>query len=236
MSKEMYKNRLHIIAFSVTLLILLSVLLAYAFYGDQPVIKEIIYTKEVPVSFDTMLICTTNESDTNSVSFTWFSDNGTIKGDGERIVWQAPDAPGIYKVGIKATDADGKEEISSVYVNVVPAICEVIEFNPIISLDFPIPENDFILDQWAMRPITVAEIECHVPLTGSNLYKYNWKCNGGKMTGTDIKEGKASRIGWTSPGNPGYYTVMVTISGDRGNFYTRSVYFDVINPGCGCAK
>ncbi|MCX6001839.1 MAG: hypothetical protein NTY79_04835 [Chloroflexi bacterium] len=52
------------------------------------------------------------------------------------------------------------------------------------------------------------------------------------MQGNNIKDGSASKIGWISPGVPGFYTVTAKISDNWGNLYVGSVYFNVINPAC----
>ncbi|MCX6002607.1 MAG: hypothetical protein NTY79_08815, partial [Chloroflexi bacterium] len=63
-------------------------------------------------------------------------------------------------------------------------------------------------------------------------YKYQWSCNGGKIQGTGVKDGTASRIGWISPGIPGYYTVFAMITDSVGNTSVGCVYFNVVNPAC----
>jgi len=52
------------------------------FPNQAPVIRDIIYAREVPTSFDTILKCTFDEKGDVALRFKWFSDNGTIKGDG----------------------------------------------------------------------------------------------------------------------------------------------------------
>jgi len=196
------------------------------------VINGIICAREVPASFETLLICRTDNSSNGPLWFEWSSDNGTIKGNGESITWLAPSVPGTYKIAFKITDTKGRENTGSVDVKVVPFSRTIIDVSPEISLTIPIWCTDLITEQQAVNPLTTAEVEYNAPLAALNKYKYTWSCNGGKMQGTGIKDGSTSKIGWIPPGVPGFYTVTVKISDNVGNLYGGSVYFNVINPAC----
>jgi hypothetical protein len=203
--------------------------------NHPPVIRDIIYAREVPASFETLLICKTYDGGSNPLLFKWFSDNGTIQGHygyGESITWVAPATPGMYIVGVKVTDINGMESLRSVNIKVVPFSRTFIDISPDISLQIPIWSNDLIIEQQSVNPATIAEIECQAPLATLNKYKYTWSCNGGKIEGTGVNEGTAFRIGWMPPGVPGCYTVTVIISDDWGNLYAGSVYYNVVNPAC----
>lgn len=50
------------------------------------IIKDVIYAREVPASFETSLICIVDERIGSSLQFKWFSDNGTLKGDGKNMI------------------------------------------------------------------------------------------------------------------------------------------------------
>ena len=226
-------NRNNLLIYWLAILFaILPILSCSAFQNQRPVIKDIIYAREVPASFETLLICRTDDGGNNPLRFKWVADNGTIKGDGESITWVAPAIPGTYNVGVKVTDANGTETTDSVNMKVVPFSRTLIDITPDISLQIPIWSNDLIVAQQLVNPLTTAEIECQAPLATLNKYKYTWSCNGGKMEGTGIEDGNASKIGWVPPGVPGCYTVMVTISDDWGNLYAGSVYFNVVNPAC----
>ena len=211
---------------------ILPILSCSAFQNQRPVIKDIIYAREVPASFETLLICRADDGGSGRLEFEWTADNGTIKGGGESITWVAPDVPGIYKIGVKITDAKGMDNTGSVNIKVVPFNREFIDITPDVSMKIPIWSNDLTSAQQLVNPLTTADIECLAPLATIDKYTYTWSCNGGKMNGTGIEDGSAFKIGWVSPGVPGCYTVMVKVADDFGNLYAGSVYFNVINPSC----
>jgi hypothetical protein len=231
----MFKKCGQLILCLIVLSLTLSILSCSLFQNHTPIIRDIIYAREVPTSFETLLICRSDDGGKNPLRFKWFSDNGTIwghYGHGESITWVAPAIPGTYSVGVKVSDARGNETTDSVNVKVVPFSRTLIDISPDISLQFPLQCNDLITEQESVNPLTTAAIECDAPLAALNKYKYTWSCNGDKMQNIGMKDVNASKIDWVVPGIPGYYTVMVTISDDWGNLYAGSVYFNVVNTGC----
>ena len=200
--------------------------------GKGKIIKDVVYARQVPASFEAPLICSTDEKAISSLRFKWFSDNGTIKGDGKSTIWVAPSVPGTYKVGVNVTDGNGREDATTVNVQVVPFGDSLINVSPEISLQAPIWGDQSIGERQTVNPAITAEIEFKAPLPLFSKYTYAWSCNGGKIHGTGVKEGTASRIGWISPGVPGYYTVIAMITDTSGNTFVGCVYFNVVNPSC----
>lgn len=196
------------------------------------IIKDVIYAREVPASFETPLICIVDERVGSSLQFKWFSDNGTLKGDSKNMIWVAPSVFGTYKVGVNVTDGNGWEDENMVNVQVVPYDNLLIDVSPEISLQVPIWGDRSIGERHLVNPATTAEIACQAPLPMFQRYKYQWSCNGGKIQGTGVKDGTASRIGWISPGVPGYYTVIAIVTDSIGNTSVGCVYFNVVNPSC----
>jgi hypothetical protein len=202
--------------------------------NQAPVIRDIIYAREVPTSFETLLKCTLDEKEDGPLRFKWFSDNGTVKGDGNSIIWAAPPVPGTYNVGVRVTDIKGAEATRTVSVKVVPFKNTIIDINPAVSLHVPIWGNDVIGGKLLIYSPAIVEIECQSPLAVFGKNTYRWACNGGKIQGTGVKDGTASKVGWLSPGTIGRYTVMVTMSDALGNTHVACAYINVTSPGCGC--
>ena len=203
-----------------------------AIQSKGKIIKEVIYTHEVPASFETLLICKVDERAGSSLRYKWFSDNGTIKSNGLSTIWIAPSVPGTYKVGVNVIDGNGWDDKSEVSVQVVPFTNSLINVSPEIAFEVPVWGNGSTGEAQLMSPMMTAEIEYVAPLEMIKKYKYAWSCNGGKMQGTGIKEGNASKIGWVSPGVPGPYTVTAAISDEWGNVFIGCVYVTVVNPAC----
>jgi len=197
-----------------------------------PVIQSLIIPHEMPASFEVKMFCKAVDHDGDSIKIQWFSDNGTFKGEGNNVIWVSPDIPGDYDVGVKVTDIKGHEAVSTVKVKVTTLYKTDIDPNPIIAMQMPLFYSEMISDQRRVRPMTTSEIECMVPLNFLNKHKYTWYCNGGKLIGEGIKDGKASRIGWVSPGVPGNYTVTVEVTNNDGYLTLGSTYFEVRLPAC----
>jgi hypothetical protein len=83
-----------------------------------------------------------------------------------------------------------------------------------------------------MNPATTLEISSSSPWSAIAGYKYNWSDNGGKITAPGLKEGAAGKIGWTSPGVSGNYTVKLIATDKQGNISLGHVYVYVKAPHC----
>jgi hypothetical protein len=232
----MHEQRPHLTKYFTGLLALLLGLVSCLPPPNQaPVIHELICPAEVPASFDSMITCGVTSPGNNKVQFQWSADNGTIRGDQESIAWTAPAVYGTYKIDVKATDISGIETVRQASINVLPFYQSTIDPDPEINLKLTLWGSGTVSEQSLVRPLTTSEISCDAPLSGIKKYQYIWACNGGKLLGTGIKDGTASKIGWVAPGVPGYYTVTVKASDNWGNTILGSVYCQVKNPAC-CEK
>jgi len=216
-------------------IVVLSLLSCVPPQNQPPVINELLYAAEVPASFDTVLICRVANPGNDELGFQWSSENGTMRGEGESITWNAPATPETYKIDVKVNNTSGKETSSKASMNVLPFYRTVIDPDPEINLKLPLFGSGAVSELSLVRPLTTSEINCDAPFIDIKKYKYIWSCNGGKIEGTGVKEGTASKIGWIAPGVPGNYTVSIKVSDNWGNLYIGSVYFNVVNPSC-CAK
>jgi hypothetical protein len=232
----MYKHITYSIFFYIGLtIVLLSPLSCAPLPNQPPVINELLYRAEVPASFDTVLICQVADPGNDELRFRWSSENGTIRGEGESITWNAPDMPEKYEIDVMVNNTSGKETSSKASISVLPFYRTVIDPDPEINLKLPLFGSGTVSELSLVRPLTTSEINCDAPFIDIKKYKYIWSCNGGKIEGAGVKDGTASKIGWIAPGVPGYYTVTVKITDNWGNLYIGSVYSNVVNPSC-CAK
>jgi len=197
-------------------------------------VEGIVYPAEVPASFEAVIAYRAVNPAGAPVKYQWLADNGTIKGEGTNVIWEAPAIPGKYGVSVKVTDAAGNETDSHVNIDVIPFSKNTVDANPEIVLNVPSPGNAFDGLQVCMGPMTTAVIACPAADATVNTYTYAWSCNGGRMHGQGIKEGIADKIGWTSPGMAGNYTVKVMATDGVGNLSIGHVYVNVKQPSC-CA-
>ena len=217
----------------IGIFIVLIVLLSCGTSQDRlPVSYELLYPAEVPAAFDTVLTVRTSESNSDLLRFHWSSENGTVRGEGESIIWNAPAECGSYKVDVKVNDDSDRETTYQAGINVIPFYRTQIDPDPEINLQLPVFNSGTVGVQSLVGPLTNAEIVCDAPFGNIMGYKYEWTVNGGKMLDAGLKDGTASKIGWISPGVPGNYTVTVKAINTWGNVTVGSVYFQVKNPAC----
>jgi hypothetical protein len=229
----MYKYLAHMTKFYIGLPIVVLILLSCVQPQDQaPVIKELLYPAQVPASFDTVLVSRATDPGNNKLVFKWSTENGTLRGEGESVTWTAPPIYGTYKIDVKAINMSGKETLSQASIDVVPFYLTQVDPDPEINLKLPIFGSSMVDEQSMVGPLTNAEIYCDAPFSNINNYKYSWSCNGGKIQGTGLNDGTASKIGWYAPGVPGNYTLMLKAVDKWGNITVGSVYFQVKNPAC----
>jgi len=229
----MYKQRKHFMNFYIVLPIVILILFSCTPAQDQArVSQELLCPAEVPASFDTVLLIRASDPGDNKTRFEWSAENGTIRGEGESVTWNTPPEYGTHKIDVKAINESGHESISQASIDIVPFYLTQVDPDPEINLKLPIIGSSTVSEQSLVGPLTNAEISCDTPLSNINNYKYSWSCNGGKIQGTGLKDGTASKIGWISPGVPGNYTVTVMAIDKWGNITVGSVYFQVRNPAC----
>jgi hypothetical protein len=226
--------RIVIILLALTGMLLISIGMPACALNNSPqaAVEGVIYPAEVPASFEAMIAYRTVNTGDAPFKYKWSADTGMIKGEGQSVIWVAPDVTGKYSISVKVTDADGKETDNHVTIDVVPFIKNAIDANPDVVLQIPSAGTVIEGLQVCMNPMTTAVIACSESDAATNKYTYAWSCNGGKMMGQGIREGVASKIGWTSPGMAGNYTVKVTAADGAGNISIGHVYVYVKAPHC----
>ena len=215
------------------LLILLCTYACVMPVARPPVIKGITHAQEICASFETAIAYNPVNSSNAALSYIWTAENGTIKGEGQHVVWVPPDKPGKYTIAVKVKDPAGEVDSDNITVEVVPFEVTDIEASPEIVLRIQSNGAASSSTRVCMRPVTTAEISCAAPENFTGKYTYKWLSNGGKLTGPGLKEGTANRVGWTSPGVAGYYSVMVEARDSQGNISLGNVYIFVRAPFCG---
>ena len=98
---------------------------------------------------------------------------------------------------------------------VIACGCGPVNNSPVI--------NSLEADKTLVLPSETVNIECNATsIAGGNL-TYNWSVSGGVMRARTSGESG----GWTAPGEPGNYTVMVNVTDEYGNEATGSIIITV---------
>jgi len=145
----------------------------------------------------------------------------TIKSEGSSITWVAPDTAGDYTVRVTVTDGNGGEASNSTTIAVVekpnqpPAVTS-------LTRDGNLPDEENRIRQW-----TTVTIQCNAEDPDGDELNYLWRATGGKITGA------GNKVGWTSPGVNGNYTVTSVVTDGRGGSAEASMVFKVLCCGSG---
>ena len=194
---------------------------------SQPEIRDILGVKEWNPGKENTLLCAARDPDGNQLTYIWTAENGTIKGDGQKVIWLPPDATGDYQISVTVNNGKGGEASFSkrfTVVNPPPP-----EPDKTIYLKLSIPSQNVVSAEGRIRSFFTAEIQCDVDGRNPADLTYSWGANGGKLVGTGLNEGKASRVGWIAPqGGQERYKVTVLVADKAGNQATGEVNFEVL--------
>jgi len=193
----------------------------------QPVIKNILGQSEWNPGVESSLLCAASDPDGNPLTYTWIAENGTIKGEGQKVSWVPPGEVGEYDITVKVTNGKGGEASFTRRFPVVNP--EPPPVDKTIYLKLSIPSTNPVSAQGRIRSFFTAEIQCDVEGRDPAELIYIWSAQGGKLVGTGINEGKASRVGWIAPqGGQDRYTVYVLVADKAGNQAIGEVTFEVL--------
>ena len=157
----------------------------------------------------TNIYCTAADPDSNDLSYSWSSSNGTINGDGELINWIAPDTEGIYRVKCNVKDGNGGETADSVKIEVV----KVINSLPVIEKLLAVPRKLYLGES--------SELKCAAMDPDSDALTYSWSSGYGNYTGS------GSKVKWTSPNSEGNYKIFCMVTDSKGGTAEDSITIEV---------
>ncbi|MCX6005472.1 MAG: PKD domain-containing protein [Chloroflexi bacterium] len=197
----------------------------------DPVIKDIAGLREWTPSTEGELTCYATDYYGRPLTYSWATDNGTIKGEGQKVTWITPDTVGDCVVTVKVSNNEGGSAsfsktfkvTTNPYGNLDPSE------NVVVNLKLFLSSNDIVKESATVKMWHIVEIKCVVQNEDPNTLIFRWSVPGGKLLGTGIIEGKASSIGWVVPGVGGQYTVTVLVTDKTGREARGQVDFNVVN-------
>lgn len=195
-------------------------------------IRQVVHPARTPAGFDTTIIYLPHGSGYN-LKYIWSCDSGTVRGGGNMVSWSAPVEPGHYEIKLKITDGAGNEESRIIIIDTYKFDRAVYDARRTLSLQFPLLGNALVAETICLAPATTMEIDARMPWEFISSYKFNWSSNGGKIVAPGLKDGTANRIGWTSPGMGGCYTVRLIATDRQDNYGLGLLYVYVKMPYCG---
>jgi hypothetical protein len=194
---------------------------------SQPEIMNIIGVQEWNPGKENTLLCAARDPDGNQLTYIWAAENGTIKGNGQKVIWLPPDTIGDYEISVRVNNGKGGEaSFSKRFTVTTPAPPEP---DKTIYLKMSVPSQNIVSAEGRIRSFFTAEIQCDVEVPDPAGLTYTWLANGGKLMAAGLNEGKASRVGWIAPqGGQDRYKVTVMVADKSGNQATGEVNFEVL--------
>ena len=193
----------------------------------KPEIKAITGEAQLAPSAEGTLASMDNDAQAGKLSYSWYVEKGTIKGEGKQITWVTPDTVGDYKVTVTATNSHGDQASFSKTFSIVQNPYGRNVQDTTIYLKLDIPSNQIVEESSRVMAMTIADIQCTVQGSDPKELSYTWTTTGGKLMGEGIQAGKADRVGWLSPGMQGPFAVKVTVSDKSGHSVAGQINFDV---------
>jgi hypothetical protein len=179
-----------------------------------PVIENLSYAKDV-FNTETILVCIASDIDGDNLTYRWSADAGSIKGDGANVLWIPPSNLGTYPITVVVADGKGGEAKETINIRVLTNADGTA--TPTIAVNLKLGDPQLVvIDSKRARIWTTTDIICIVENTDGDQLTYTWSANGGKITGKDVEEGKANRIGWTAPGAQADSTIDVVVADSQG--------------------
>ena len=64
--------------------------------------------------------CVVSDPESDAVQFTWSCTGGTLKGDGDTVIWESPSDYGDYHIMVIARDGNGSSTEATLTISVIP--------------------------------------------------------------------------------------------------------------------
>ena len=177
--------------------------------NNSPVIDNLLFPSDQVVSSGSYGVeCIASDADGDTLQYVWSATDGTISGDGNTVIWKAPDFSGTYNIEVTVSDGKGGSATSQKSVSVVdnqlPVIHRLTSEPPAIGQGLQGMLRCYAID----------------PEGGSLVYEWN--------ADTGILSGQGAEVFWTAPDKPGTYSVMVAVIDGNGGKSTTSITIDIL--------
>ena len=139
----------------------------------------------------TMLYCTAEDRDDDSLTYNWSASTGTFTGSGSVVTWTAPTTTGTYPITCTVDDGQGESTESTTTVAVID------NHAPVIDSVTAVPD---ILDARATTTLT-----CTAYDPDGDALTYAWEASQGSL------DGDGPSVTWTAPAENGYFTISCTV-------------------------
>jgi len=191
------------------------------------VISQIVGPTDWSPGTEDQVACLASDPDGDELTYRWTADNGTIRGEGDKITWVAPDKMGKYNISVTVTDSKGLETSVTKEVRVSMNADGTITPDAPVVLNLTLPSQEVVTAAKRIRIWTSSPVECRVEGAEGKKLIYKWTTSAGKLQAKGLDDGTASRVTWIAPGAGGDYTLDVIVADESGNAAKGRVNFNV---------
>ncbi len=159
----------------------------------------------------TIIYCTAKDLDSDSLTYQWSGDQGTVGTGNTQVIWTAPPSLGKNVIKVVVKDLEGNADSATILIEVV----DVINKAPII-------ESLATSKRYAALSENLS-VNCLANDPNGDMLGYKWTSDAGTISGS------GSAIGWMAPSVQGIYTISVTVDDGRGLATTAKISILVNN-------
>lgn len=167
--------------------------------------------------------CEAMDPDGDDFSYHWSATGGEIFGEGDAIMWLAPDETDSYWITVTVTDAYGGEARRALPISVTPVEPPSIEEMVVAPLNTKMFKSHG--DSWTIYQGKSCSIECVVG-DGDGPFTYEWSADHGTITAD------GSVASWESPKSTVGATIVVVVTDVNGHRSTASALIYVETCPC----
>jgi large repetitive protein len=182
------------------------------------------YTEGIRPGASVSVSCPAVDADGDAITYAWHAAYGELQGEGDSVVWNAPEELGSYVVTVSARDAYGAEAKRDILVSVTPSLTPRLGEFVVEAVDHEMLKYE--MGVWDIFIGRSCSIEC-VVLEGDAPFTYTWSADEGTLT-TD-----GAVATWQAPRVRGQATIKVDVTDALGN--TRSGQVLMYAEDCTCA-
>lgn len=171
----------------------------------------------------TRVTCEVADADDDDVTLEWTATGGELFGEGDAVIWMAPDEDGVYWVVVYARDSYGGEARRTLPISVTSGEPPKIDglFLQAVNTDM----LHKVGNDWKIYQGRTCTITCAIA-GDAGEFTYEWSADFGSLTA----DGDTAT--WTAPPSRVGATVVVVVSDERGNQSSASVLIYVETCTC----
>jgi len=167
--------------------------------------------------------CETMDADGDDVALEWTATGGQVYGQGDAVIWLAPDEDAVHWITVRARDTYGAESERKLSISVTSG-----QPTEILEMQVQSLNTDLFFksdDGWHIYQGRSCTITC-VLAEENDTVSYVWTADFGKL----VADGAVAT--WTAPSSGVSATVAVSVTDEAGNTSSASVIIHVSTCTC----